>query len=230
MLKKAGLIICLATLFLVACNDNNQERTSSGGRKLDENTSYAFGMALGHQITDMDLDVEFNVNALVSGLRETVENKDTRFSLEEAMTMINAFFTEIMEEQTNAMREEEISFLRENGRREGIHTTPSGLQYEVITQGSGERPTATDVVRVHYEGSLVNGTIFDSSRVRGEPAEFPLGAVIAGWTEGIQLMPEGSRYRLYIPSDLGYGSQGAGGIIPPFSTLIFDVELISIVR
>jgi FKBP-type peptidyl-prolyl cis-trans isomerase len=119
-------------------------------------------------------------------------------------------------------------FLEENAAKPGIQTTPSGLQYEVLAAGTGPKPAATSTVEVHYEGRLIDGTVFDSSYQRRETISFPLNRVIPGWTEGLQLMPTGSKYRLFIPSDLGYGARGAGGVIPPNATLIFDVELISI--
>ena len=119
-------------------------------------------------------------------------------------------------------------FLEQNKQREGVKTTPSGLQYEVLTEGTGPKPKATDNVKCHYHGTLIDGTVFDSSVQRGQPATFPLNMVIKGWTEALQLMPVGSKWTLFIPSSLGYGSRGAGGSIPPNATLIFDVELISI--
>ena len=133
-----------------------------------------------------------------------------------------------MREQFSDVIEESEAFLEENSKREGVKVTESGLQYEVITEGSGPKPTAEDKVKVHYTGTLVNGTKFDSSVDRGEPIEFNLNGVIAGWTEGLQLMPVGSKYRLYIPYDLGYGTRGAGQDIPPFAALVFEVELLDI--
>ena len=135
---------------------------------------------------------------------------------------------EQMREQFSDVIKESESFLEENSKREGVKVTESGLQYEVITEGSGPKPTAEDKVKVHYTGTLVNGTKFDSSVDRGEPIEFALNGVIAGWTEGLQLMPVGSKYRLFIPYELGYGTRGAGQDIPPFAALIFDVELLDI--
>jgi FKBP-type peptidyl-prolyl cis-trans isomerase len=129
-----------------------------------------------------------------------------------------------------ANKQAENDFLAENSKKPGINVTGSGLQYEVIREGNGPKPAATDTVRVHYEGTLTDGTVFDSSYSRGEPIEFPLDGVIPGWTEGLQLMGEGAKYRLVIPSDLGYGPQGAGGQIPPYATLIFEVELLNIVQ
>ena len=126
-------------------------------------------------------------------------------------------------------KEQGEKYLAENDKKEGVVTLPSGLQYQVLNEGSGRKPTATDYVKCHYEGMLVDGTLFDSSIMRGEPATFPLNGVIAGWTEGLQLMQEGAKYRFFIPYHLGYGERGAGASIPPFAALVFDVELIEVI-
>ena len=132
------------------------------------------------------------------------------------------------EEKGKAVREEGEKFLAENAKKEGVVVLPSGLQYMVLTEGTGKKPSATDNVECHYEGRLIDGTVFDSSYRRGEPATFPLNGVIAGWTEGVQLMGEGAKYRFFIPFDLAYGTRGAGASIPPYATLVFDVELIKV--
>ena len=142
--------------------------------------------------------------------------------------MLNEYFaTKAAEDAKKAIGEGKV-FLENNGKRQGVVTTKSGLQYEVLTEGTGRSPKATDKVRCHYEGRLINGDVFDSSYQRNQPADFGLNQVIAGWTEGVQLMKEGAKYRFYIPYLLGYGEQGAGSSIPPYSTLIFDVELIKV--
>lgn len=133
----------------------------------------------------------------------------------------------LLSQKTNQQMEAGKQFLEENAKKEGVTITPSGLQYEVLQEGTGQKPTgATSRVTVHYEGKLTNGNVFDSSYKRNQPATFGLNQVISGWTEGVQLMPQGSKYRFYIPSELGYGTRGSGGSIPPYSTLIFDVELL----
>jgi len=232
MIKKSVFIICIAIILFSACNNRqtSSPSSSSSDRIVDEDTSYAFGMALARQLLDIELDVGFNNSALLKGFQESIEDKKTKFTIDEAMEKVNTFFVEIMEARTKVEREEQIAFLAENARRTGVKTTPSGLQYEVLKEGTGDKPKPENVVRVHYKGMLIDETVFDSSYTRGEPAEFSLNMVISGWTEGLQLMSEGSHYRLYIPSDLAYGEQGVQGIIPPYATLIFEVELLSIIR
>jgi FKBP-type peptidyl-prolyl cis-trans isomerase FkpA len=236
MLKKTVFAILLATIVLFACNAGGKsdkdavqpEPAATTDGATDENTSYAFGMALGSDLKQTGL--QFNYDAFTQGFKESIEGKETRISMEEAIRIIQTAFMSAMAKQAEENMAKETQFLEENGKKNGIQTTSSGLQYEVITQGSGVKPAASDTVSVHYEGTLIDGTVFDSSYERGEPAQFPLGGVIPGWTEGIQLMNVGSTYRLYIPSALAYGEQGAGSSIPPNSALIFKVELLSIVN
>ena len=148
----------------------------------------------------------------------------------EAQQIVNTFLQKQQEEMGKAVREDGERFLAENAKKEGVTVLPSGLQYTVIKEGNGAKPLATDRVKCHYEGTLPNGTIFDSSYKRGEPAVFPLNGVIAGWTEGVQLMNEGAKYRFFIPYHLAYGERGAGQAIPPYAALVFDVELIEVVK
>jgi FKBP-type peptidyl-prolyl cis-trans isomerase FkpA len=236
MLKKTVFAILLATAALFACNAGGKtekeavqpEAALDTGSNADENTSYAFGMALGSDLKQTGM--QFNYDAFTQGFKESIEGKETRISMEEAMQIIQTAFMSAMVKQAEENKAKETQFLEENGKKNGIQTTPSGLQYEVISQGEGVKPGADDTVSVHYEGTLIDGTVFDSSYERGEPAQFPLGGVIPGWTEGIQLMNVGSTYRLFIPSALAYGEQGAGASVPPNSALIFKVELLSIVQ
>lgn len=194
----------------------------------DVDTSYAFGMVIGSDLKQTGLT--FNYNAFVRGLKESLEDKETRFTMDDAVLKVQTAFMAAMARQAEENRQKEQDFLAQNSTKPGIALTSSGLQYEVIIEGSGQKPAESDMVRVNYKGTLTDGTVFDSSYSRGEPAEFLLDAVIPGWTEGIQLMSEGGFYRLYVPSKLAYGEQGAGSVIPPYATLIFEVELLSILE
>jgi FKBP-type peptidyl-prolyl cis-trans isomerase len=198
--------------------------------RLDEkqNTSYAFGLVLGSDLRQTGL--EFDYTAFTEGFCASVEGREGRYSLDEAVQLVQTAFREAMAAQAEQSRAKEAQYLAENGAREGIITTESGLQYEVISAGGGEKPGETALVRVNYEGTLTDGTVFDSTWERNEPAEFPLDRVIPGWNEGIQLMGVGDNFIFYIPSNLAYGEQGAGEVIPPFSTLIFKVELLEILE
>jgi FKBP-type peptidyl-prolyl cis-trans isomerase len=173
-------------------------------------------------------DVYPDINEFIRGITDVLTDSDTRITLEEADMLIQQAFMDMNEKRAEKEKEAENAFLVENSKKPGIQITGSGLQYEVITEGNGRRPEAFDTVLVHYQGSLPDGTVFDSSYTMGEPAEISL-QVMPGWAEGLQLMSVGSKYRLYIPSDLGYGSQPMGQI-PPYSTLIFEVELFDIIH
>jgi FKBP-type peptidyl-prolyl cis-trans isomerase FkpA len=191
-------------------------------------TSYAFGLIIGSDLSQTGL--EFDYAAFTEGLKASVQqSQEALYTRDEAIALVQAALQEALDKRAEKNRLEEIQFLTENGGKEGVKSTESGLQYEVLAEGSGEKPRETDLVRVHYEGALVDGTIFDSSYERGESAEIPLNQVIPGWAEGIQLMNAGSRYRFFIPSGLAYGGQGAGQVIPPYSTLVFTVELLEII-
>jgi FKBP-type peptidyl-prolyl cis-trans isomerase FklB len=199
--------------------------------------SYALGMniatGLGTNLKKQGVEVDWSLVA--QGLKDGAGGKGTRLSEDEAKTVLNEVQTEVRKEQQEKMKEaadknksEGQAFLAANKDKEGVKTLPSGLQYKVITEGTGPKPTPTDTVVCNYRGTLINGTEFDSSYKRGEPATFPVGGVIKGWTEALQLMPVGSKWQLVVPSDLAYGDRGAGAEIGPNSTLIFEVELISI--
>jgi len=215
-------------------NDLAENAQSPAKNAQDSDTSYSFGMLVAAQMGFTGIN--FDYKALMEGFRDFNEDSDMRLTQEQAMEKILAALATIEaqdeEEQKRLAEvnlEEGKKYLAKNARRPGVVTTESGLQYEVIVQGSGAQPSATDTVLVHYEGTFVDGTVFDSSFQRGEPAQFPVGAVIQGWIEGIQLMNAGSTYRFVIPSDLAYGPQGARSI-PPDKTLIFNVELLDIVQ
>ena len=189
--------------------------------------SYALGLGIGHQLKSMGIE-DFSIEDFCKSITDVMEGKETALTSQEAQMLLNTYFQEKQKAESAKAISEGKAFLEENAKKEGIITTKSGLQYEVLTEGTGNQPKATDTVRCHYEGSLIDGSIFDSSYKRGEPAEFGLNQVIPGWTEGVQLMKEGAKYRFYIPYVLGYGENGAGSSIPPYSTLIFDVELIKV--
>jgi FKBP-type peptidyl-prolyl cis-trans isomerase FklB len=189
--------------------------------------SYAIGLGIGQNLLSMGAQ-SINVDDFAQAIGDVLNRRPTAISHTEAREIVNKFFTEL-EEKMNAENIEKCkNFLAENAKREGVTTLASGLQYEVIKEGNGKKPSATDKVKCHYEGTLIDGTLFDSSIKRGEPTEFGLNQVIKGWTEALQLMTEGSKWRLYLPSELAYGAQGAGEAIPPHSALIFDVELIEV--
>ena len=189
--------------------------------------SYALGLGIGQQIKSMNIE-HFNVEDFAQSVSDVLEGKQTAFSSREAQIMLQDFFSKKQKEEAQAHIAEGKAYLDANAKKDGVVVTKSGLQYEVLQEGTGKSPKATDTVRCHYEGRLLDGTIFDSSYKRGEPADFGLNQVIPGWTEGVQLMKEGAKFRFTIPYLLAYGEQGAGSSIPPFSTLIFDVELIKV--
>lgn len=189
--------------------------------------SYALGLGIGQQLKSMNI-ANFDIEAFTRSITDVLTDKDTEMSAREAQQMLNDYFANKAKEDAQVAIAEGKAYLEENGKREGVVTTKSGLQYEILTEGSGKQPKATDKVRCHYEGRLLDGTVFDSSYQRGEPADFPLNGVIPGWTEGVQLMKEGAKFRFHIPYLLAYGERGAGAQIPPYSTLVFDVELIKV--
>lgn len=192
--------------------------------------SYALGISFGQQITQANLQIS-DFQAFAKGMEVSIKGTAPEIDFAECQQVLNDYFSNIQEEETrkmNAVRKEGEDFLSENGKRPEVKTTASGLQYEVIKEGTGKRPTVNDVVKVHYHGTLIDGTVFDSSVKRGTPAEFGVSQVIKGWVEALQLMPVGSKYKLYIPSELAYGQQGAGAMIKPNSALVFEVELLEI--
>ena len=197
--------------------------------------SYALGLGIGQQLKQMGLKDVLKVEDFSQSIIDVLADADLKVSHAEGQKIVNDFFQKLEDvkraeaaEAGKAAKADGEKFLAENAKKAGVITTASGLQYEVLTEGTGKKPKATDKVRCHYEGRLIDGTVFDSSYQRNEPCDFGLQQVIAGWTEGVQLMAEGSKYRFYIPYMLAYGEGGAGALIPPFSALIFDVELIKV--
>ena len=189
--------------------------------------SYAIGLGIGQNLLSMGAQ-GINVEDFAQAISDVLNRKETAISHNEAREIVNKYFMELEEKMNAENIEKGKAFLEENAKKEGVITLPSGLQYQVITEGNGKKPSATDKVKCHYEGTLIDGTLFDSSIKRGQPAVFGVNQVIRGWVEALQLMSEGSKWRLFIPSELGYGAQQAGEMIPPHSTLIFEVELIEV--
>ena len=192
-----------------------------------EKISYALGMVIGHNLKSMGVN-GLNGQEFAQAVNDVLAGAKTKLTDAEAQQLVTEFLQAQEAEKGKAVRESGEAFLAENAKKEGVVVLPSGLQYTVLTEGTGRKPSATDNVKCHYEGTLIDGTVFDSSYRRGEPATFPLNGVIAGWTEGVQLMAEGSKFRFFIPFNLAYGSRGAGQQIPPYAALIFDVELIEV--
>lgn len=198
-----------------------------------DKVSYALGIGIGRQLSQMGA-ADLNIDDFAQAIKDVIAG-DLKLGDAEAQQIVQEFFAKQEEKQKaeaaekgKAAKQDGEKFLAENGKKEGVITTASGLQYQVLREGNGQSPRATDTVECHYEGTLIDGTKFDSSYDRGQTATFPLNQVIAGWTEGLQLMKEGGKYRFFIPYELGYGERGAGASIPPFSTLVFDVELVSV--
>lgn len=196
--------------------------------------SYALGIGIGSQLAGMGAK-GLNIDDFAQAVKDVISGTPLKVNNAEAQSLVQAFFQEQEEKQRAAAAEAGKvakaageSFLAENAKKEGIVVLPSGLQYQVLKEGNGKKPSATDQVKCHYEGTLIDGTIFDSSYQRNEPATFGLNQVIAGWTEGVPLMSEGAKYRFFIPYNLAYGERGAGAQIPPFAALVFDVELLKV--
>ena len=199
-----------------------------------DKVSYALGLGIGRQLAQMGA-TDLNIDDFAAAIKDVLAGNPLKVSNKDAQGIVEDYFKQKEQKmkadravQGKVAKEAGEKYLAENSKNEGVVTLPSGLQYKVLREGNGRKPKATDEVVCHYEGFLVDGTVFDSSFQRGEPATFPLNQVITGWTEGLQLMQEGAKYRFFIPYRLGYGEGGAGTLIPPFSALIFDVELIEV--
>jgi FKBP-type peptidyl-prolyl cis-trans isomerase len=231
--------LAIGILFLTAgvCGAEEPAATTQAPEPLlktqKEKASYAMGMAFGRNMKSQG--IELDPDTFAKGYKDTVTGQKPVMTDEEAQQTMTAFQTEMMaakQEEMKKLGEENKksgdAFLAENKKKEGVHTQPSGLQYKVLKEGDGKKPAASDMVTVNYRGTLVDGTEFDSSFKRNEPATFPVSGVIPGWTEALQLMKTGSKYQIVIPANLAYGETGAGGVIPPNATLIFEVDLLSI--
>ena len=191
--------------------------------------SYALGLSIGNNFKSSGIK-ELDFPDFVQGVKDVFDGSALKISYDEAKQEITAFFETLQQEKLELNKKAGAEFLAVNQLKEGVTTLPSGLQYQILKSGAGNKPGLTDKVRCHYHGTLINGIVFDSSVERGQPATFGVNQVIAGWTEALQLMNEGSKWRLFIPSPLAYGEHGAGETIEPNSTLIFDVELIEITK
>jgi len=229
------IAVFLTMVIFGSCEKKDAAGTSelfpAGSENIDSEASYALGTLYGEDIVYMLTSNDWipHVDDVIQGMTDVIKGKERRIPVEEAYEIFNLAVSGIAEKQNEHLKQEENAYLAENAKKPGVNVTSSGLQYEVIREGTGPKPDATNIVRVHYEGTLTDGTVFDSSYERGTPLEFHLSQVIAGWTEGLQLMSVGSEYRLCIPSEIGYGASGAGQMIPPYATLIFRVELLDII-
>ncbi len=227
---------CLAQEDLPTAMPTND--TDSAPETSDEFTrqvGYCLGLNIGRQLRSDNIEPDFG--GLVAGLRDALTDAEPELSDEQISAVMNRFQNELREKVDNQMAEAAAdnlakgqAFLAENRSKDGIIETPSGLQYRVVEEGKGASPVGSDTVRCHYEGTLIDGTVFDSSYKRGAPAEFPVGGVISGWTEALQMMNVGGKWEVFLPADIAYGARGAGGAIGPNETLIFTIELLDIVE
>lgn len=229
---KSVVIILAASVVLAACQKNSSKTVTLTNE--NDSASYALGVLIG-QNNKQNLDAspgtkDLNVDILITAFEKQLKGEESQMDAAKANTMIQKFFEKVSTKEAAKNAEEGKAFLEQNKTKEGVITTASGLQYEILKAGEGPKPTAEQNVKCHYHGTLINGTVFDSSVDRGEPATFNVSQVIPGWTEALQLMPVGSKWKLYIPGELAYGERGAGKDIGPNTTLIFEVELLEIVK
>lgn len=234
---KIRSLFILGAFAVVVAASSCQSGKSGKNVKLEtslDSASYALGVLIGdnnkRQMERTPGAKELKTEILVAAMSKSINGEETVISAEDANKIIRTYFETISNKEGEKNLAEGKAFLEENKKKEGVVTLPSGLQYEILKEGNGTKPTAEDKVKCHYHGTLLNGKVFDSSVERGEPAVFPVSGVIKGWTEALQLMPVGSKWKLYIPSDLAYGERGAGADIGKNSTLIFEVELLEIVK
>lgn len=229
-------LICLTSLFVASMAlsvAQAQERPAAAAppSTVQEQTSYVIGLNVGNDLKQQGVDI--NVNMLARGIADALGGKKPALSepqIEAAFAELRKIMAAKQEQEMSKTKQQGAAFLAANKSKPGVKTTASGLQYKVLKAGNGPTPKATDKVRTHYHGTLIDGTVFDSSVQRGEPAEFPVSGVIRGWTEALQLMKVGDKWQLFIPSELAYGARGAGGVIGPNATLVFEIELLEILK
>jgi FKBP-type peptidyl-prolyl cis-trans isomerase FklB len=229
-MKKLAIIFILPAILIMlfSCNTSKQQVSESIVlENTKDSVSYAIGMQISENFKRQEIAEAINFDALMAGINEQLEEKG-RISMEETDALVNNYFAELQKGKSSDKIAEGEAFLSAKAKEPGVQKTASGLMYKVIKEGTGRIPSATDQVKTHYRGTLIDGTEFDSSYSRGEPAVFPVNGVIPGWVEALQLMKEGAKWELYIPYNLAYGERGAGGVIGPYETLVFEIELISI--
>jgi len=220
--------IFIIALIVLCTGFSGCKKNNNSGDSIGKDASYALGMNFGSSLKEGNINPDWD--EFLQGMKDYLYDNKPRYTMEEASKIFYEAYNASIEKRNASNKQAGIDFLEKNSQKAGVTTTASGLQYEVLSQGNGPKPAGNDTVKVNYKGTLIDGTEFDSSYTRGQPIEFPLNGVIRGWTEGLQLMNVGSKYRLFIPSALGYGAEGAGSQIPPNSTLIFEVELLDIVQ
>ena len=225
-MKFKVFVLSALLLAVTACEKKEPAKAEIGIGTEADRFSYGLGMVIGERVLKQYGTVDYDI--LLAGMKAQHNDEETLITIDEAGKAINAQMEKMFEEQSAGNKKRGEDYLKSNAEKEGVKVTESGLQYSVITAADGDKPQASDKVTVHYRGTLIDGSEFDSSYSRGAPTSFTLNQVIPGWTEGVQLMSVGSKYRFVIPYDLGYGERGAGGQIGPFETLIFEVELIEI--
>jgi FKBP-type peptidyl-prolyl cis-trans isomerase len=226
------VIILLSALLVFSCSTSEK---SSQDEKVElttkaDSASWIIGIQIADNFKKQKLAEKLNMEIMFAAMEAQLESEELLFDLQDGNRIVGEFMQEAAKSGNAGKIAEGEAFLEENAKRDEVTVTNSGLQYEILTEGNGEIPTAENVVKTHYHGTLLDGTVFDSSVDRGKPAEFPVNGVIKGWVEALQIMPVGSKWKLYIPYDLAYGERGAGGVIGPYETLIFEIELIEIVK
>lgn len=226
-MKQLVLVFTIGSVALAACGQNKKPTPSAALKNSNDSFSYALGVSMAQFYKKQGVKT-INTAAMTKAITEVMKGGKAAMTEEQCNMVLNNYFMKVRAEGSAATKKESEKFLADNRKKPGVVTTASGLQYQVIKEGTGPKPVATDKVKVHYHGTLINGEVFDSSVDRGEPITFPLNGVIPGWTEGVQLMSVGSKYKFFIPSNLAYGESGAGEKIKPGAALIFEVELLGI--